>query len=367
MHHYELQSRFGNYSAYGRSALQIRVREVEALTQMSKNNDLDIAVNAAVRQLRNQADSIKQLATHPVKTVTGIPVGIAHLLGGYRAQADEVADSLKAGDSASGSARSRVAQSAKETAGRYADRYFGVSAAERRIYQQLGVDPYTDNEVLRKAVKRAARVDAAASLGLHFAGVPGLPYFGDVQRATDAIYTEDPAVLRARRKQQLLGYGLTPQELKRFDDTLLLSPTRQRVLEEVAKSLDGAAGRDELFRHAMEVGSVEEIQVFLQSARLMAALHQRQPIARILSGVRLPAAELGDGRIIVCGAFDGVYWTEQVAAYEAALRAALPATEARRELWVTGEISPIARDHLTRAGWEVHEHAMDGLPEAPAS
>jgi hypothetical protein len=254
-----------------------------------------------------------------------------------------------------------VAHSAQSNAAKYADRYLGVSAAERRFYQKLGVDPYTDNEVLRKAVKRAAKVDAATTLGLHFVAVPGLPYLSDVQRAMDDIYQEDPAVLRARRKKELLGYGLTPEELTRFDNTLLLSPTRQGVLEKVANSLEGVAGRDELFRHAMEVGSVEEVQVFVQSARLLAFLHARRPVARILAGLRLPAAAFSDGKIMVFGAFDGVSWTEEVAGYEAALHAALPASGAPLELWLTGTISPLAREQLTRLGWDVHDHAREGL------
>jgi hypothetical protein len=362
MHHYELQSRFGDYAAYGQDALKVRAREIEALAEMSKNSDVNIVVKAAVRQVQNQADTVKQLATHPVKTVTGIPRGIAHLFGGYNAQAGEVVDGLKtSGHDSSGNTASHVAHSARSNTVKYADRYLGVSAAERRLYQKLGVDPYTDNEVLRKAVKRAAKVDAATTLGLHFAAVPGLPYLGDVQRAMDTIYKEDPAVLRARRTKELLGYGLTPKELTRFDNTLLLSPTRQGVLEEVAKSLNGVAGRDQLFRHAMEVDSVEEVQVFVQSARLLAFLHAHRPVARILGGLRLPAAAFSDGKIIVFGAFDGVSWTEEVAGYEAALHAALPASGAPLELWLTGTISPLAREQLTRLGWEVHDHARESL------
>lgn len=366
MRHYVLQSRFGDYAAYGRDALTVRVREVEALAVMARNNDIGIVINAAVRQVQSQAGTIKQLVSHPVKTVIGIPIGISHLFGGYSARAGEVADDLKSSHhDSSGNTTSQLAHSAKSNAAQYADRYFGGSAAERRFYQELGVDPYTDNQVLRKAVKHAAKVDAAASLGLHFVGVPGLPYLGDVRRAMDAIYQEDPAVLRARRRQALLGYGLSPEELKRFDNTLLLSPTRQGVLEEVAKSLNGVAGRDELFRHAMEVDSVEEVQVFIQSARLLPLFHARRPVVKILGGLRLPAAQLSDGTVVVFGAFDGMFWTEEVAGYEAALRSALPGNATQRELWLTGTISALAREKLTRGGWEVHEHAMESL--APAS
>jgi len=307
---------------------------------------------------------VSQVATHPVSTVVGIPKGIGHLFHGYKAQAGELIDDQKSRDGSKG--HSNMAATAKSDATRYADRYLGVSAAERRYYQQLGVDPYTNNKVLRKAVGHLAKINAATNLGMHFVGVPGLPYLGDVRRAMDAIYNEDPAVLRARQRVTLAGYGLTAEEIKRFENTLLLSPTRQTVLEEEAKLLEGVAGRDELFRHAMSLTSEEEVQVFLQSTRLLAGLHAHAqlPIVKILAGLRLPTAQTSDGHIIVIGAFDAVYWTEDVAGYEAALHAVLSPSATGLQLWLSGSISPRARSELTSRGWDVHDNAEEVLGRA---
>jgi hypothetical protein len=226
------------------------------------------------------------------------------------------------------------------------------------------VDPYTNNEVLRKAVHHLAKIDAAVNLGMHFVGIPGVPYLGDVKRAMDAIYTEDPAVLRARQRATLAGYGLSAAEIQRFENTLLLSPTRQSLLAEYAKSLDGVAGRDELFRHAMSLTSEPEAEVFLQSAGLMVRLHARRPVSRILSGLRLPTAQFADGGIVVLGGFDAVYWTEDVANYETALHALLPAVAGKLEVWVSGTFSPRAVSELSARGWEVHDHAAETLAES---
>jgi hypothetical protein len=118
----------------------------------------------------------------------------------------------------------------------------------------------------------------------------------------------------------------------------------------------GVAGRDELFRHAMTVTSEEEVEVFLRSAALLPALHAQQPLARILSGLRIPAAQRADGHVLLTGAFDSVYWTQDVAGYESALRQALPA-DAPREAWLSGAISPRARAELSQRGWDVHDRA----------
>jgi hypothetical protein len=172
----------------------------------------------------------------------------------------------------------------------------------------------------------------------------------------NAIYNENPAVLRAKRRELLKGYGLTAAEISHFEHDLLLNPTRQSILVEIAKSLDGVAGRDELFRHAMTVTSVEEVQVFLRSAALLPALHTQRPLAKILPGLRIPAAQRADGHVLLIGAFDSVYWTQDVAGYESALRQALPG-DAPREVWLSGAISPRARAELSQRGWEVHDQA----------
>ncbi|HEX9139492.1 MAG TPA: hypothetical protein VF848_06870, partial [Steroidobacteraceae bacterium] len=227
---------------------------------------------------------------------------------------------------------------------------------------KLGVDPYSDNIVLRRAVRHLAKVDAAVSLGMKFGGVPGLPYAADLSRTLDAIYHEDPAVLRERRRKVLAGYGLEPAEIERFSNTLLLGPTRQQLLEEIARSLDHVAGRAELFRHALSLTSEEEVQVFLQSASLLTHLKPSAPLSRLLPGLRLPAAQLADGQVVVVGAFDSVYWTEDVAGFERELRAALPPEVMGRALALSGTISGRARAELTNLGWTLLEQPVAVLP-----
>lgn len=359
MHHYVLVSRFGEFAAYGRTALAVRVREVAALARIAKTTDVDVVVKTVTGRVQGDVKTIAQAGGNPIKTVVGIPTGVSNLFNGYKAEASELTEKVQ--QRGEPGANSHVAKDVKADATRYADRYLGVSAAERRYYQQLGVDPYTNNELLRKAVHHLAKVDATVNLGMHFVGIPGVPYLGDVRRAMDAIYSEDPAVLRARQRATLANYGLTTVEIRRFENTLLLSPTRQKLLGEYAKSLDGVAGRDELFRHAMNLSSEDEVEVFLQSTGLLVSLHIRRPIKGILSGLRLPTAQFADGGIAVLGSFDAVYWTEDVATDEAALHALLPASSSGLELWIAGTLSPRASSELAARGWDVHDHAAETL------
>ena len=362
MRRYVIDSRFGSFPAYGLDALNIRLREIAALTTLANTSEGQVVLESVMRGLRGEAKAVVRVASHPVGTIIEIPTGIGHLLGGYRAQAEEVTTEVtrtvasshtsSAGKPTKGTL-ARAEASATQAARSGAERYLGLTDAERRWYGKLGVDPYTDNVVLRRAVARLAKVDAAASLGMRFAPV-GIPFAGEVQRALDAIDREDPAVLRKRRREALLRVGLSAEEVERFEHTPHLSPTRQTLLADALQTLDGVGGRAELVRHAMGVQSEEETEVFLNSVLLLLRFHAHQPVEGILTGVRIPAAQLAGGRIAVFGAFDAVEWTEDVAGYERSLREALPHTGAR-EVWSSGTVSSRARAALEERGWRVHD------------
>jgi hypothetical protein len=178
-----------------------------------------------------------------------------------------------------------------------------------------------------------------------------------VSRALDAIYNEDPAVLRKRRHEALAGYGLSPGDIEGFENAILLNPTRQTALIDAVQRLEGVDGRAALLRHASEVTSEEEVDVFLRSTALLLRFHAQRPVARIIPRLRVPSAQLADGSVVVFGAFDAVQWTEDVAGYAREAATAMPDNAQGRELWLTGTVSPRARTEFQARGWTVHEHA----------
>jgi hypothetical protein len=356
MHRYVIESRFGEFEAYGRDELDLRLREIAALDRIAEISDSEVALKAVKRGIENDVKAVAGVVKDPVGTVLGIPRGIGHLLGGYRARADELADKgRKAGRADDGSPDPSLAGQAKDAARKYIDRYMGLSAAERRWYAKLDIDPYTRNEVLRGAVRRLAQLDSKVTFGMKF--VPGVPYAGEARRAMSAIHNEDPAVLRKKRRAALARFGLTAAEVGQFENTLLLDPTRQTVLVDAMHALEGVAGREELLRTAMSATSELEVQVFLRSTGLLLRTHARRPITSIVPGLRLPTGQFADRRVAVFGAFDAVQWTAEVAGYEGAVLGALPADIPAREAWLGGSVSPRARAALEQRGWEVHDHA----------
>jgi len=361
MHRYVVESRFGEFEAYGRDELELRLREIAALTVISETSRSEVALKAVSRGIEEDVKSLASVVKDPVGTVLGIPRGIGHLLGGYRARAGELVGKVK--ESASNDAPGTGEPSADQVirpASNYVLRYMGLSEAERRWYAKLDIDPYTKNEVLRHAVRRLAKLDSGVSFGMKFVPV-GVPYAGEARRALDAIYKEHPAVLRKKRREALANFGLTPAEAERFENTLQLDPTRQEALVNAMGALERVEGREELLRTAMSVTSEVEAEVFLRSTRLLLRMHARRPVARLVAGIRLPCAQYADRRVAVFGAFDAVSWTAEVAGYEGAILEALPPDIPARELWISGTISPRARAVLEQRGWEVHTQALDAI------
>src|SRR5437588_117770 len=268
MHHYVVESRFGLFTAYGRDALAVRLREVAALATIAKTSDTEVVLKSVSRGIEEDARSVVQVALNPVGTVIGIPKGIAHLFSGYKAEAGEIA--------------AQVRQTSK---------------------------------------------------------------------GGDSHKTEGGRAAQAA----LAGFGLSASEMEGFENALLLTPTRQTLLVDAVQGLEGVEGRAELLRHAAAVTAEDEIEVFLSSTCLLLHFHSRTPVARVLAGLRVPTAQRADGHVMVFGAFDDVQWTEDVAAYEHAIREALPGDAGGRELWLAGIASPRAHDALAQLGWEVHD------------
>jgi hypothetical protein len=369
MRRYVLETPFGRFDAYGRVALAARIREVHALTEIAKTSKLQVVARGVGGGVASQVETVTGVVGHPIKTVTGIPRGIAHLFHGVTDQSKEALADVKsstAGSAGGAHAATDVAGSSAAAANRYAKRYLGLTAAERAWYQRLGVDPYTDNSVLRDAIHRNANVEAAAGFGTRFAGLAAIPGIGTLHRAEDAIYTEDPATIRARTRKTLLAYGLDDREVDRLSNSRLLSPTRQLQLLEAAEALNAVAGRGELFRHALGLTSDAEAAVYLESVGLLVLIHHKEPLASIVPGVRLPTAQRADGALVVSGAFESVYWTADVADSERQVREALtPFGAVDHEFWIGGTASDLARRQLRELGWSLHDEADAARSAAP--
>ena len=108
MYLFVTDSRFGKFTAYGRVALELRVREIHALTELAKTSNVEIVAGGVEHGMESELKTAVGVISNPVGTVAGIPKGIAHLFHGYTAQGQEiVADARRAEDSSGSAASTR--------------------------------------------------------------------------------------------------------------------------------------------------------------------------------------------------------------------------------------------------------------------
>jgi hypothetical protein len=359
MPEYVLETKFGPLPAYSHRELLEREQEVRALEVALATRDLSVILDTTKRQVEGSLKTVAAAAKDPVGLIVGLPRGVVNLFRGAAAQVREFGreaakETAPADPDHAPASTQDTAEHAEQAAAHYADRYLGLSADERGWFERLGVNPYTDNVRLREAVKHLAHVEAATALGLRLAALPSIPYAGDVQRAMDAVYHEDPAVLREERRSTLLGYGLAAEDIDRFENTAVMSPTRQHRLVLAAAGLNGVSGRDVLFRQAALLKSEDEADIYVDSSEFLRHEHEAHPLVSLLPDVRLPAGVYADGSGgVVTAAVEAVYWTATVDAAERTLAAGLPTTLTSRTLRIRGTVSERAKEQLTARGWTV--------------
>ena len=266
---YTVTSRFGTWPAHGRMGVAMRIREIQALAALEEVSKSDVFLDAVKNSATAPLQLVQAVATKPAETLKGVPAGVGRWMKktsfqvkeGYN-DAKEVRADLKegeeAGDSTTGTDKENLTEKGKEEATKYALGYLKISGAELKWYAKLGVDPYTDNEILRKAVTSVARVEGLTSFGMKFAGMPGIPGASEARKTLDLVWKTDPWELRLANRKKLLAAGLTEETARSFEDNPSMSLSQQTALLQTLDQLAGVHGRETVIARAIDLASREE-------------------------------------------------------------------------------------------------------------
>ena len=369
---YTVESRFGPLEARGRSHVALRVQEVQAMAELERVSKTEVFKDAVVNSAMAPVKVVASFADNPRETVQGISGGVKRLWSKSKFQAKEVtadaketlAEQTKSNEEGGATAAENTAK-AKEAATAYAKKYLGLSKAERRWYGELGVDPYTDNEALKKAVKEISRVEAVASFGMRFAGLPSIPGAREIGKVMDLVWKTDPWELRQRNRKILLDAGISEATARAFEDNSAMSPTAQSLLIQSLVDLAGVEGRDGVIERAIEVEDQAAARLLTTSTTLLVRYHRQVgPLVEILEGSRLPVARTKDGGLIAVVSADMLFWTPEIAdAVRTFVGHYADEKATRRELRVAGEASDRFKTEAKKLGWQVLDRWQLSAPE----
>jgi hypothetical protein len=359
---YQVTSRFGTWPARNRVQVVTRIREISALAQLEEVSKSEVFTDAVKNSVTAPVRLVQSVAEKPAETLKGIPSGVSRWMKKTSFQVKEGYHDAKEMTSKDGEEEEKEAaksdKSTSDQAKGAALGYLKISKAELNWYAKLGVDPYTDNQLVRDGVTSVARVEGLTNFGMKFVALPGIPGAGEMRRTMDMVWKTDPWELRLQNRKKLLAAGMSEETARAFEDNPFVSLSQQTLLVAALDQLAGVSGRERLVARAIEVENRADAQVLTSAVALLVRLHKEiSPLSEILPGALLPVAATKSGELVAVLMSDALFWTAEVAEASQGF-AKLYAGQAAgsRQLWVVGEASPAFEQGARELGWEVRDH-----------
>ncbi|HYN05362.1 MAG TPA: hypothetical protein VE359_23145, partial [Vicinamibacteria bacterium] len=341
LHLFDITTDWGALEAEGKGMLLMRLHEVGALAELDKVSKSAVFVKAAGTSVLNVGKGVASVVQDPGATARGMGEGVkrfgTNLGRKARRTADKAVDSVTS-DEKDESGKSTTDKAA-ETGVSVANSVLGVNAAARRWAQKVGVDPYTSNPILKKALVDLGRIDSAGGMAARIV-VPIPPIVSGTATAGNLVWAKDPEALLKENEQKLRDLGVGADVVKQLYLSRGFTLTLHTAL---AGSLHGVnvPGVADYVATAAESGAEREGMFFAESAGMLARFHKSAPVAAVLADSRALVAKTKDGRAVVLLPVDWVRWTEAFdkALTEVEKRAKAEMGATKLEMHMTGTMS----------------------------
>jgi hypothetical protein len=315
---------------------------------MAKIETSDTVKKSLEESGKKTISGIKNLFSDPQGTLEGAGTGIGRLFG--RAKESFHSDPSQTEDSR-------------------AEQLIGFSKSKREIASKLGIDVYSANTVLQEQLERLAWADYAGGLGLS-AGlslIPGgaglvLSASGAARLLNDQINVTPPSELRLQNRQKLLGLGMNSDTIDLFINNTVFSPRHQTWFVAALEKMKGASNRELFLKVALQAHDRTMALIITQMAMMFAGYHAKiEPVDRFYPIARVLYATDKKGKSLIVLPADHILWSERFANAVSEIKEKTKGNQF--ELWTAGSVSKKAKDHLSKAGWEVHTDVWSKLRE----
>jgi hypothetical protein len=339
-HEFAISSTFGSFAAIGRTELATRIEEIRALAALQDVSKTEVFLAAAGQSIVHIGQSAAAVVGDPAGAAKGLGAGIKRFGVNLGRRTQRAAAS--SGDAAA---------SEGSAAGGAARNFLGVSAGMRRWARKVGVDPYTTNAVLRKALEDVARVDAAGSIVTGIA-VPVPKVIGMTSTVGELVWGRDPEELRKTNEQGLREMAVPNPVSEALFANQWFTLTNQTRLIAALRAVN-VSGVADYVRTATDATSEREALFFVESAEMLQQQHGREPVAGILTDSRALVAVGADGRARALLPLDWVSWTAatQTALRELTARVRQELRATRLEIAITGRATERAMGEFAKLGW----------------
>ena len=339
-----VESPFGRFEVVGDSALRKLLNELRAIAALQEIKTSKAFADAVVAAALGPLQFAKHLITNPVDTLTGIPKGAYKFMEetttGVTAKRDPSEDPT-------------------------AMQLLEVSGQKRAFAFQLGVDVYSSNKVLQKELNSVAWAAAIGKLSVSAALLPVSGTAESVlsgvrwgQTLNEQLKDESATRLRIINQQQLLDMGIPPDLITRYLDHPAFTPRHDTIMVASLARLGSARGRGKFLEGALEADDEVDATFFTNVAQIMRGYHETvAPITALHMVGRLVVAQAGNEAALVPLPIDYCAWTRATERWIQELQAAYqaPGGNIHFEMWLTGTVSLLVRQQLSKRGITVTE------------
>jgi len=357
---FDITSDYGPLEAEGKAMLLMRLHEVGALAELDGVSKSEVFLKAAGTSVLNVGKGFASAVKDPAATAKGVGGGIkrfgTNLGRKAKRTTDKAVDSVASDDNQAGGAEKSTTDKAAEAGTGMAYSVLGVNSGARKWAQKLGVDPYTTNPILKKALTDIGQIDAAGGIAAKVV-VPIPMVVSGTASVGGLVWSKDPEELLKSNEQAFKQLGVGGDVIKQLylSKGFSLTLHTRFATNMSAVHVPGCA---DYVATAAESDTEREALFFVESAEMLARFHKTAPVAAVLPDSRALVAKTTDGRAVVMLPVDWVRWTE---AYDKALgevekrsKAELGAT--KLELRMTGTMSAVAKQEMATRGWTVVEN-----------
>jgi hypothetical protein len=341
----------GTYQIESLDLLKVRLSEIPAIAQLDNVSNTAVFTKAFASSAERPVKDAAQMVTHPMDTVTGLPSGIGQLFGRVKLGA-QTAYSTATNSSESGEQRAK--QTAGET-GSVALTALGYDQVRRDLAKKLHVDPYSSDPILTKRLNHVAWVMFSARLMVNTVisvAVPGSMLITGVEFTDDLVYQTPKADLILLVEKKLKKMGLSDAEISAFSHNSAMPLSLQVTAVHNLETLGPIPGRRTAADAIGGVMTEYQARFLVTSLQMLATWSQQKSPVAAIKVVGLLVAHDQNGTVIMPAPVDYVSWTQRIAGF---------ATDPQllgmpnRVLWITGKLTPLARQQLMTNGWKVRE------------
>jgi hypothetical protein len=358
MAHFTIQSSVGTFQANSIEMLKIRVAEMPAIMELTKTSKTKVFAQALATNAVRPVQAAGQMVMHPVDTVTGLPAGVGRFFGRVGLAGQQLKEAATEPEEAS--AGHKAGQFAT-TAGQATRNVFGYEQERRELAKKLHVDPYTTNPVLSKQLDDFALVAFRAHVGVTTTMavfIPGSMAITATRVVSTWVWDTPKADLIVRDEKALRQLKVPETTIRTFMRNPVFPLSVQTAFITNLQRLSDVPGSI----NAVALASTAESEVqarFLTDAVGMLARYDEThtPITRLIVR-RAIIGQDRNGAIVAEAPVDYVSWIEEVSyfAHRPDLR------RSRHNLWLTGQLSPLAKKNFESLGWVVVERT-DPIPQ----